>query len=121
MGKDALVPITATVTDGETLSLAVTVQVTATSTNYDEANGAITVDPLYLTLPPGVTFDSGVSNFLSGAAPPAVPEGSTWAMLFMGLPLGQVAPLKSPTVMAEPMPSRSSWRNAAGAALKPPP
>jgi hypothetical protein len=38
------------------------------------ANAGITVDPLYLTLPDGVMFDSGISGFLSGS--PAGPGSS---------------------------------------------
>jgi hypothetical protein len=48
------------------------------------ANAGITVDPLYLTLPDGVMFDSGISGFLSGSpAGPgsSIPEPATLALL----------------------------------------
>jgi PEP-CTERM motif len=84
-GKGALPPITVTVTNGETLSLEVSLEVSAYAFGFAKAQGSIVVDPLYLTLSPGVTFDSGVPNFLSGAAAPAaVPEPSIWAMMLVG-------------------------------------
>ncbi len=87
LGVGALAPITLTVFNGETLELDVTVKATSFAnavTSDQTANAAITVDPLYLTLPEGVTFDTGISGFLSGT-PPAVPEPASLVLMTLGV------------------------------------
>jgi|HubBroStandDraft_6_1064221.scaffolds.fasta_scaffold264458_2 hypothetical protein len=87
-GPGALAPITLTVYNGDYLQLNVTVESTAFANAYvapEGANASINVDPLYLDLPTGATFDSGVTGFLSGAPPTAVPEPSSLLMLGTGL------------------------------------
>jgi hypothetical protein len=90
LGLGALAPVSLTVNNGDTLELDVTVEATAyvnAQTTTQTANGAIAVDPLYLTLPDGVTFDSGITGFLSGppAGPPSsVPEPASFVLLGTG-------------------------------------
>jgi hypothetical protein len=87
LGVSGLAPISLTVYDGETLQLGVTIDAGAFSNavlSDQTANAQIIVDPVYLMLPAGVTFDSGITGFLSGT-PAAVPEPKTWAMLVVGL------------------------------------
>ena len=83
-----LAPITLMVDDGDDLQLTVSVQSTAFANAYvapEGANAAITVDPVYLTLPPGASFDSGITGFLV-PEPGACPGGAA-----AGLALGLVA------------------------------
>ena len=87
LGVGALAPITLTVYNGETLELDVTVMATSFANAYisdQTANAAITVDPLYLTLPEGVAFDTGISGFLGGT-PPAVPEPASLVLMSAGM------------------------------------
>jgi hypothetical protein len=70
LGPGTLAPITLIVHNGDDLQLNVSVESTANVAAYITsmgANAGITVDPLYLTLPDGVIFDSGISGFLSGS------------------------------------------------------
>jgi len=80
--------VTLTVTNGESLQLELTVESTAFANAYvapESASAGITVDPLYLDLPAGVTFDSGITGFLSGPPPAPVPIPDTLALLATGL------------------------------------
>jgi len=87
-GPGALKPITLLVHNGDYLQLSVSVASTAFVAAYVAPEGAravITVDPLYLMLPDGVTFDSGITDFLSGpSSPPSAPEPATLVLLAMG-------------------------------------
>ena len=77
LGPGTLAPITLIVHNGDYLQLNVSVESTANVAAYItsmSANAGITVDPLYLTLPTGATFDSGITGFLSGS--PAGPGSS---------------------------------------------
>jgi hypothetical protein len=87
-GPGTLAPITLTVHSGDSVLLNVSFQALA------DADAAITpeaatasglIDPLYLTLPGGATFDSGVDGFLSGSPTPAVPEPTSLALFATGL------------------------------------
>jgi hypothetical protein len=81
-----LAPITLTVNDGDDLQLTVSVQSTAFANAYvapEDASAAITVDPLYLTLPAGAAFDSGITGFL--APEPGASLGDVAAGLGLGL------------------------------------
>ena len=83
-----LAPITLTVNDGDDLQLTVSVQSTAFANAYvapESASADIVVDALYLTLPAGTTFDSGITGFL-------VPEpGTSLCDAAAGFGLGLVA------------------------------
>jgi hypothetical protein len=73
LGPGTLAPITLIVHDGDYLQLNVSIESTAYVAAYITsmgANAGITVNSLYLTLPNGVTFDSGIAGFLSGTPPP---------------------------------------------------
>jgi hypothetical protein len=91
LGAGALAPITLTVTNGESLELDVMVNTTAYAASYatSVAMASLTVDPLYLSLPTGVTFNSGVTGFLSGSSTPSggssVPESASFVLLGAGL------------------------------------
>ena len=87
LGLGTLAPIVLTVTNGELLEVDVTVQTTAYAAAYvtSDASANISVDPLYLTLPDGATFDSGITDFLSGPAPPSIPEPGSMLLLGAGL------------------------------------
>jgi hypothetical protein len=77
LGPGTLDPITLIVHNGDDLQLNVSVEATANVAAYIAgmgANAGISVDPLYLTLPAGATFDSGITDFLSGS--PAGPGSS---------------------------------------------
>jgi hypothetical protein len=90
-GPGALAPVTLTVTNGESLELLVSVEAQAfanATTSSEQGFASISVDPLFLTLPAGVTFDSGIPDFLSG--PPAgsgssVPEPASLALFATAL------------------------------------
>jgi len=91
-GPGALAPITLTVFDGESLELNVTVVATAFASALTAPTGtsaSVTIDPLYLTLPDGVTFDSGIAGFLSGPATTTVAEPGS--LLLVLVALGMVA------------------------------
>jgi hypothetical protein len=86
-GPGALAPITLVVHDGDTLQLNVFIESSANVSSYIApmlANASMTVDPLYLMLPDGVTFDSGIADFLS-VVPPPVSEPSSLALLAGGV------------------------------------
>jgi hypothetical protein len=75
-----------TVNDGDTLQLSVSIEaIAAANARFagEGGNAGIMVDPLFLTLPPGATFDSGITGFLSGA--PSVPEPSSALLVVAGL------------------------------------
>ena len=85
-GPGALAPVSILVHDGDTLRLNVILQSAANVEAYIAPTGAsasVTVDPLYLMLPDGVTFESGIDGFLSVV--PVVPEPSPPALLGVGL------------------------------------
>jgi hypothetical protein len=85
-GPGALPPITLTVHDGDTLQLSVSIDAIAVADSSfapENANAGIMVDPVFLILPPGATFDSGIPGFLSGS--PSVPEPSSALLLVTGL------------------------------------
>ena len=66
-GPGALAPITLTVHDGDYVTLHVLVETHANVNAFPSntaADAGIIVDPLYLTLPTGVRFDSGIAGFL---------------------------------------------------------
>jgi hypothetical protein len=87
-GPGALAPITLLVHDGDTLQLNVFIESSANVVSYiapELANASMTVDPLYLMLPDGVTFDSGIPGFLSTVPPPPVPEPSSFALFAAGV------------------------------------
>jgi len=81
----SLAPITLTVQNGDYLQLSVSVEAVAAANAFvapEGANAGITVDPLFLTLPAGATFDSGIAGFLSGTS---VPEPASLSLLALGL------------------------------------
>jgi hypothetical protein len=85
-GPGALAPVSVVVHDGDTVQLKVLLESSAYVGAYAGPEGAfasVAVDPLYLDLPVGVTFDSGIDGFLSGVPP--VPEPSLPALLGAGL------------------------------------
>ena len=87
-GPGVLAPIILLVHDGDFLQLNVSIESTAFVSAFVapmSANAAMTVDPLYLTLPDGVTFDSGIADFLSVAPTPPVPEPASLALFATGL------------------------------------
>lgn len=82
LGLGTLTPITLTVTNGELLEVDVTIQTTAYAAAYVTSDAAvnISVDPLYLTLPDGAAFDSGIADFLSGPGASIPEPGSMWLL-----------------------------------------
>jgi hypothetical protein len=86
LGLGTLPSVTLTVSSGEELQLNAYVESTAFANAYvgpESASAGITVDPLYLRLTNGATFDSGVTGFLS--APTSVPEPGSTLLLMSGL------------------------------------
>ena len=87
LGLD-LAPITLTVNDGDDLQLTLSVQSTASadaSVAPESGNADVAVDALYLELPAGAMFDSGITGFL-------MPEpGASPSVAAAGLGLGLVA------------------------------
>jgi hypothetical protein len=86
-GPGALAPITLLVHDGDTLQLNVFIESSANVSSFIApmlANAGMTVDPLYLMLPDGVTFDSGIAGFLS-VVPAPVSEPSSLALFVSGV------------------------------------
>ena len=89
-GPGSLPLITLTVFSGNVLKLSVSASVTSTvdpNNGGGNTNGEITVDPLVLELPVGATFDSGITNFLSGPnrTPGSVPEPGSVLLVATGL------------------------------------
>ncbi len=84
-GVDASPSVTGPVYNGETLELLVEVSAYADASNGGTATASITVDPLYLDLPAGVTFDSGITGFFSGPTPTSIPEPGSFLLLGTGL------------------------------------
>jgi len=94
-GPGSLPPITLPVSSYEYVEIDVSLESAAydsavsngstTGTAYTSAE--MTVDPLYLLVPAGATFDSGIADFLSGPAAPtaATPEPASWLLLVVGL------------------------------------
>jgi hypothetical protein len=92
-GPGSLAPITLTVHDGDYVQLSISVEAVATASAFiapESANSSINVDPLFLTLPAGATFDSGITGFLSGEPPALTPEPSS-VLLFATALLGLCA------------------------------
>jgi PEP-CTERM motif len=88
LAAGALAPVTLTVHNGDDLQLSLSIESSATVEAYISpmsANAAIAIDPLYLTLPDGVTFDSGIADFLSGAPVSPVPEPASLSLMAAGL------------------------------------
>jgi hypothetical protein len=87
-GPGALAPITLIVHDGDTLQLSISFSASANSNAYvgpESAGASGSIDPLYLLLPDGATFDSGIDGFLSVVPTPAVPEPPSLALFAIGL------------------------------------
>jgi hypothetical protein len=88
LGPGTLAPITLIVHDGDDLQLNLSIESSANVAAYIapmSANADIIVDPLYLTLPDGVTFDSGIEGFLSGTPVSPLPEPAPLSLIAMGL------------------------------------
>jgi hypothetical protein len=82
-----LPPLTLTVNSGDTIELAAHVAAQALlCCGGTSGSASITVDPLFLTLPAGATFDSGIPGFLSGQPPVSAPEPGSLLFLMSGLP-----------------------------------
>ena len=87
-GPGALAPVTLLVHDGDTVQLTVFLEAVATADAVAGPEGAAasgSIDPIYLTLPDGATFDSGIDGFLSVVPTPAVPEPATFVLFAMGV------------------------------------
>jgi hypothetical protein len=88
LGLGVLTPVSLTVNNGDTLELDVTVEAFAganANTSDQTANAEITVDPLYLA--GDITFNSGITGFLSGppsGPPSSVPEPASFVLLGTG-------------------------------------
>jgi hypothetical protein len=82
----ALPPLTLTVSNGDTIQLSVHVIAEGfLCCSGTTASTSVTVDPLFLDLPAGATYDSGIADFLSGPAPTQAPEPSSVLLLLSGL------------------------------------
>lgn len=81
----ALSPLTLTVSNGDIIQLKVhALSESILCCDGTFANTSFTVDPLFLDLPAGATYDSGIPGFLSGS-PTTTPEPGSVLLLFSGL------------------------------------
>jgi hypothetical protein len=82
----ALPPLTLTVSNGDTLQLKVhAISEAFLCCTGTTASTSLTIDPLFLDLPAGATYDSGIAGFLSGPAPTPAPEPGSLLLLLLGL------------------------------------
>jgi PEP-CTERM motif len=81
-----LPPLTLTVSNNDMLQLSVHMIAQANvCCDNTSASASVAIDPLFLDLPAGVTYDSGIPGFLTGTAPVPTPEPSSSLLLLLGL------------------------------------